>query len=188
MTEPAEPFLDFLSHAQPEPVQEPVVPNYRATEDRQNGRSTRLRDRMKEPREPRARKPPKPAPPYEPGKVHEAALQFYGMTALTIMPFKPPVAMAILTPVRPPTEEEPEPPSVAENCAAAWEAAAKHYPWVRRLVEGGESFAVIIGLIVAHAPIAAALFEGTEVAKRFNPATVMEEYLKRQQSEGTEAA
>lgn len=181
----------FLDGIQPQdaPDPEPVIPDFRAAIDTDTDAPPRLfsKGSQRKPRESRAQQPKKPAPPYQPGKVRDAMLESYRGLAFFVMPFKPEVGVALMAPVRPPSETEPEPPSVAENCADAWEAAAKQYAWVRNMVEGGIGFAVIIGLVVAHAPIFAAVVSGTPIAERLNPAAAMEAMLKRQSAEDNDA-
>ena len=179
MTEP----FDFLNGVNPEPIDEPVtVPDWKAADDekpsasklfsRKPGVNGRTRTR--------APKTEKPAPPYQPGRVYDAVLETYGAVAFGLMPFKPNVALTIMSPAKEPTEDEPNPKTVAENCAEAWEQAAKHYPWVRRMVEGGVGFAVIMALITAHAPIFAAAVQGTPLAEKLSPAAATEAMLRRQ--------
>ena len=167
--------LDWLDNVEPQPASEPVTPNHRVpTDEPKPGLFTR-RPRMSDrstPRPQRTPRPRKPAPPYEPGKIREAVIELYSGAAFFVMPFKPTVAMTMMGPVREATEEEPNPPSVIERCAEAWEAAAKQYDWVRALFESGTNWTVIIGLCVAHAPILFAMFEST-------PAAAMEAMLRR---------
>jgi hypothetical protein len=185
-------FPDFLDGVVPTPAPEPdpVVPDFHAGAEQQerpslfqrsNGRTTRTKERPT-----RTQKPEKPAPPYQPGKVRDAMLETYGAFAFFVMPFKPNVAITIMSPVKPATEETPNPPTVAENCADAWEAAAKQYPWVRKMLEGGIGFAVITGLVLAHAPIFSAVVEGTSLAEKLNPAAAMEAMLRKQAEATTE--
>lgn len=174
-------MTSFLDGITPEPVPEPepVVPDFQASDDSPSifNRSSRGTKTMRAPRATKA--PPKPPPPYQPGKVRDAVLEMYGGVAFFVMPFKPAVSMTMLGPAKPVTEENPEPPSVIENCADAWEAAAKQYPFVRKMMEGGIGFAVVAGLLLAHAPILAAVVEGTPIAEKLSPASAMEAYLKR---------
>lgn len=180
MTEPF-PFLDGVV---PEPTPDPVIPDPSASDDRPGFRlNGNRRSRTKTTNETRPPKPRKPAPPYQAGLVRERMLGMYGALAFGVMPFKPGVAATIMSPAKPPTEEDPNPQSVAENCADAWEAAAKVYPWVRQMMEGGEKIAVIVGLVVAHGPIFAAMIEGTPLAERLSPAAAMEAFLRRQQED-----
>lgn len=178
---------DFLSGIVPEPAPEPVVPDHNASDDRPGFRlNGRRGQRGKTATEPRPSKPRKPAPAYQPGLVRERMLSTYGALAFAVMPFKPTVAVTIMGPAKAPTEEDPNPQSVAENCADAWEAAAKVYPWVRQMMEGGEKIAVIVGLLMAHGPIFAAMVEGTPLAEKLSPAAAMEAMLRRGEETPTE--
>ncbi len=165
---------------------EPVVPDFKASQDSPTGRLFgRGRDRAREPRATRV-KASKPAPAYQPGAVYESALKLYGGFGLVMMPIRPAVAMTVLGPAKAPTEDNPTPISVAENCAQAWEDAAKVYPWVRKFFEVGTNAALIAALLTAHLPIAMAFLEGTELGAKLNPAEAMERFL-REREENKEA-
>lgn len=173
--------MDLFSSLTPEPVEDtPVIPDWKAATDTEEKPKLFRRKESPNGRTRTRAKVEKPAPPYQPGKVREAVLETYGALAFFVMPFKPQVSATIMSPASPPTEDNPHPQTVAENCADAWEEAAKHYPWVRRMIEGGIGFAVIMGLVTAHAPILAAAVDGTPLAEKLSPAAAMEAMLRRQ--------
>lgn len=174
MTEPSSSF--FLD----DPT--PIVPDHKASADDKPRVNPFVR-KGSDSRKAQPRRAPKPAPPYVEGVVRETALNMYGGVAMVLMPIKPNVTMRMLGPARTPTEKDPDPQSVIENCADAWEMAAKQFPVVRKLFATSADMVVIGALISAHAPIVTELFAGTAVAEKFNPAAAMEAYLKRRETE-----
>lgn len=175
--------IPFLEGVEPTdaPNPEPVVPNHHASEDT-NGRIPSPIRRLRDRNSPNNIKPPrreKSAPPYKEGEYTEALVEFYNLVALVAMPFKPALAMTIMGPHKPPTDDNPTPMSVAENCALAWDKAAKQSPTVRRMLAGFTATTVWGVLAAAHAPIIASMVEGTPLAEKLNPAAAMEAFLKR---------
>lgn len=178
---------------------ERVVPNHRATVDsdapslEEPPKRTPLRDRIlkgkdsaDKPRDTRP-KPAKKHVPNVPGQFVEPLTDFYNGAAMLLMPFKPTVSMAIIGPARTPTQEELETsadiPSVAENCARAWDEAAQRSESVRRMIDGFLTVGVWGALIAAHVPIMVAVAGDNP---KFNPAAAMEAMLRKQQETGTE--
>lgn len=171
-------MTSFLEDLQPEPVEipPPIVPDHTASDDTPRPFTRRsTKDRVSRV----TSKPKKPVPPYQPGKVRKAVINGYGGLAFFIMPLKPNVALAMMGPAKAPTEEDPQPISVIENCADAWEAAAEQFPWVRQMFETSTNLAIITALVAAHVPMILALMEGTPLAEKLNPAAAMEAMLRR---------
>lgn len=135
---------------------------------------------------PRNVKPAKPRKQIAnvPGQFIEPLTNFYNGMAFAMMPFKPVVAVALLSPSAEPTEANPEPLTVAENCAKAWDEAAQRSESVRRFLDGMVGVSVWSQLLAAHAPLIGALMEGTSIAEKFNPAAAMEAMLKRRAEQG----
>jgi hypothetical protein len=175
---------------------ERVVPNHKATVDsdtpiEEPPKRSPLRDRIlkgssDKPRDTRA-KPAKKSVPNVPGQFVEPLTDFYNGAAMLLMPFKPAVSMAIIGPARTPTQEELEQsadiPSVAENCARAWDEAAQRSESVRRMIDGFLTVGVWGALIAAHVPILVAVAGDNP---KFNPAAAMEAMLRKQQEAGTD--
>lgn len=164
-----------------------VVPNHRATVDSEMQApepTSPFRERfLKNKTKPVARdtRPPKTQKvvPNRPGQFVEPLTDFYNTMALVAMPFKPQVAMVILGPCRPQTEEEAardaQPPTVAENCARAWDEGAQRSESLRRVLDTFLTVGVVGTIIAAHTPIIMSL-----AGDKFNPAAVMEAMLKRE--------
>lgn len=163
-----------FDEAVPQPVPE-VTPNHTATRP---GIFARGATKQREPKPERA--PRKPPPPNVPGQFVEPLTELYGAVAFVCMPFKPRVSMVIMGPCKMPTEAEPEPLSVAENCALAWDKAAQSNATIRRMLASGLTATVIGTLIAAHVPILAAALEGTSLAEKLDPTAAVEAFLKRQ--------
>lgn len=124
--------------------------------------------------------------PNKPGQFVEPLTDFYTMAALTLMPFKPQVSFAILGPSRNLTEDEQENPdlaaqvpTVAENCARAWDEAAQRSERLRGMLDTFLTVGVLGTLVAAHTPIIMAV-----AGDRFNPAVAMEAMLKREAKKG----
>lgn len=166
---------DFLDGVSPEPV---IIPNHRAGERDPDAPPKRPRLFTSASQKTTPRKT-KPVPPYQ--DHTETLLGMYTTFAMAMMPFKPELAVTIMGPCRPPTEEHPDPPSVAENCVRAWDAAAKESPTVRRMLATLTTGGVIGSLIVAHVPIVVAAASGTKLAERLNPGDAMEAWLRKRQ-------
>lgn len=173
-----DPFMVPNHNAGTEPVDAPKP---------QSSMRQRLREmseRRKADEQPRARnvKPTKAkkSVPNVPGQFVEPLTNLYNGMAFAMMPFKPAVTVALLAPSADPTEDNPNPPTVAENCARAWDEAAQRSESVRRFLDGMVGVSVWGQLAAAHAPLVGALLQGTSVAERFNPAAAMEAMLKRQ--------
>lgn len=163
-----------------------VVPNHRAGDPstpEPKPRNGGLRAFIDGKRETKARnvKPsrPKKSVPNIPGQFIEPLTDLYNGLAFVAMPFKPSVSMALLAPSKKPTEDNPTPLTVAENCAKAWDEAAQRSESVRRFLDSMMTASVWGGLIAAHIPLAAALLEGSSLAEKMNPATAMDAYLRR---------
>lgn len=188
MTSPewTEPELDLSSlNVVPADAPEFVVPNHRATADPSTVEPERksVRDRLmgtKTKTEPRNVKVPKPRKvvPNRPGQFIEPLETFYNTMAMVLMPFKPEVSMVIMSPAGPSTEDGVEPPTVARNCAVAWDEAAQRSEVVRNFLDSFTTISVAGKLLAAHAPIALAL-----MPPRFSPAQAMEDMLKRRAQE-----
>lgn len=177
---------DFLQGVQPEAA-EPVVPNHHATrEDDDKPRPFGGVRRSREPRQAATPRKEKPAPPYEAGQYTQALVDLYSMVAFVAMPFKPELAVTIMGPCRAPTEKEPDPPSVAENCADAWDKAAKQSPTVRRMLAAVTATTVWGSLATAHAPILAAAVAGTPLAEKMNAGLQTFVQRRQEQDEPTE--
>jgi hypothetical protein len=117
--------------------------------------------------------------PNKPGQFVEPLTDFYNTMALVAMPFKPEVSMAILGPCRPQTEDEVakdvQPPTVAENCARAWDEGAQRSESLRRVLDTFLTVGVVGTIIAAHTPIIMAL-----AGDKLNPAAAMEAMLRRE--------
>jgi hypothetical protein len=119
-----------------------------------------------------------PPPENRPGQFVQPIEEFYTFLGIAAMPFKPAVAMTLLSP--PPGVEDPTAPTVAHNCAVAWDEVAQKNEAVRRALKTFTTVSVWGALITAHVPILMAAIDGTDLAKRFNPATGAEDFLKSQ--------
>lgn len=182
-TEPEPLDLSGLT-ATPAPFPSPfVVPDHRASNDSstQDSPKQTVRERLMgrtrtTTEKPRNTKPAKKSVPNVPGQFVEPVTDFYNGLAMVLTPFKPQVSMALLSPCREPRDEsDVDIPTVAENCARAWDEAAQRSESVRRMLDGFNGVTVWGGLIAAHMPLVMAL--------GFNPAASMESMLKRQQRE-----
>lgn len=192
MTDPFDDLPDAVSAP-------PVVPNHRASRDPFDpfpdveNRPTRGLNIFKgaaktgrTPREPRAKRPTTPPPPVNKGEFVQPLEDIYSTIAMALLPLKPTVAMAIVSPVRAQTDEELkadiQPPTVAHNCAVAWDEVAQKNESVRRVLKQMTTIGVWGGLIMAHAPILAAVMAetpaGAAFAPMFNPAAGAEAFLK----------
>lgn len=175
-------------------VPEHVVPNHYAsgtpsTEDKPKRKTVRERlmeatagKSTVEPRNVRPRKE-KRSVPNRPGQFVEPLTDFYNGIAMVVMPFEPELSMTMVSPYKAPTEEEPNPPSVNERCAKAWDEAAQRSESVRRMLDGFLTVNVWGTLIAAHAPILLVLAKNhTPLGAKFSPATAMEDMLRREAS------
>lgn len=189
----SEPFPD-LSFVQPQPVDDFTVPNHQAstvvTAEKEPSVRERLmanggRNRRGRPSNAEKALNKKPDPPNEPGKYVQPMQDFYEGVGFFAMPFHPRLGMTLLNPAREANEEELkkgiEPPSVAANCAKAWDDAAQQSPAVRRALDRFLTVGVMGALITAHVPIFMALASGTKL----DPMVMMENF-RRQQEETSE--
>jgi hypothetical protein len=117
--------------------------------------------------------------PNKPGQFVEPLTDFYNTVALVLMPFKPEVSMTIIGPSRPQSDEEVrkdiQPPTVAENCARAWDEGAQRSESLRRVLDGFLTVGVVGTIIAAHTPIIMAI-----AGDKLNPAAAMEAMLRRE--------
>ncbi len=175
-----------------QPEDTPIVPDHTASKDpyevpvAQNGHKsgpTRTGSilRATRPGEKRAKAPKGPPPENKPGQFVEPLTDFYNTVAIALMPFKPAVAMTIMTPAR-----EDDTRTVAENCAIAWDEAAQKNESIRRALKTFTTIGVYGALFIAHAPIFMAGIQGTELEKRFNPAAAMEDMLRKEAEKDTD--
>ena len=171
--------------ATPLPLFDPfTVPNHRASDgaSTEDAPKSTVRERLMgrtrtTTEKPRNVKTTKKVVPNVPGQFIEPLTDFYNGLAMAVMPFKPQVSMTLISPCREPRDEsDVDIPTVAENCARAWDEAAQRSESVRRMLDGFNGVSVWGGLIAAHMPLVMAL--------GFNPAGAMENMLKRQQREG----
>lgn len=169
------------------PAPEHIVPNHWAssTVDKPEAKRRTVRERLMgaTKTQPRNVKPPKERKhvPNRPGQFVEPVENFYNTVAMVLMPFKPEVSMVIMSPAGPSTEDVPEPPTVARNCAIAWDEAAQKSESVRNFLDSVMTVGIVGQLIAAHAPILIAAMP----ASKFNPAAAMEEMLRRRSEQGT---
>lgn len=178
------------------PAPDHVMPNHHASSeapwavsDVEAPKRKTVRERLmgaakrEEPQNVRAPKERKHVP-NKPGQFVEPVENFYNTVAMVLMPFKPEVAFTIMSP-GPATEDgAAEPPTVAHNCAVAWDNAAQRSEAVRNFLDSFMTIGVMGQLLAAHAPIVIAALP----ASKFNPAAAMEEMLRRraeQQEQGT---
>lgn len=183
--------LDLSSlTAQPLPDNSFLTPNHRASD--QDGPSKEpplsFKERMMGSRRPppiRARNvketKPRKVIPNKPGQFIEPLTDVYNGLALMVMPFEPELAMTLMSPHRTPTEEDPNPLTVAENCAKAWDEAAQRSENIRRMLDGFLTVSVFGTLLAAHLPLLMILLKNhTSFGERIDPARAMESMLKRQ--------
>jgi hypothetical protein len=130
---------------------------------------------------------PKRSVPNVPGQFIEPLTDFYNGVALVAMPFDAELSMTLIGPCKPPTEENPKPLTVAENCAKAWDEAAQRSESVRRMLDGFLTVSVWGTLIAAHAPLLMIVAKNhTPIGKKFDPAAAMEAMLRKQAEEQPE--
>lgn len=176
-------------------VQDVPIPDHSASknlydaplEESSNGRTksgpTRTGSlfRASRPAEKRAKATKSPPPENRPGQFIQPLEDLYTLIAVGVMPFKPAVSMTILGPAQEGGEK-----TVARNCAEAWDELAQKNESVRRALKTLTTAGVYGAIVMAHAPIAMAAMQGTEIEKRFNPAAAMEDMLRKQAEEDTE--
>jgi hypothetical protein len=125
----------------------------------------------------------KAAPPVEPGKYVQPMQDFYEAVGIFALPFHPRFGMTMLNPAREASEEEAakgtEPPSVARNCALAWDAAAQQSEGVRRALDRFLTVGVLGALVTAHVPIFMALAAGTKL----DPNVMMENFKRTEETD-----
>lgn len=173
VTNPFDPFA-----MQPEPVEDFTVPDHEASAVVVAEEQPSVRQRlMNNGGRARRGRPPstedkkandkKPAPPNEPGKYVQPMQDLYEGIGIFTMPFHPRFGMTMLSPYREPNEEEKakgvEPPSVARNCALAWDAAAQQSEGVRRALDRFLTVGVMGTLMTAHIPLFMAVAAGTKL-------------------------
>jgi hypothetical protein len=187
----------------------PVVPNHRASRDsldpsladpfakteptRGGNLFRRAAKQDGKPAQPRAKRQSAPPPPVVKGEFVQPLEDIYSTLAMALLPLKPTVAMAIVSPVREQTEEEKkadiQPPTVAHNCAVAWDEVAQKNESVRRVLKSMTTIGVWGGLVMAHAPILAAVMAetptGASFAPLFNPAAAAEQIAKQAAEDDT---
>lgn len=149
-----------------------AVPNHRASAGRDTPPTEdkpKRRGFLTGERQPRQRRQTKPAPPNIPGQYVQPLTDIYLGAAMLAMPFKPRVAITIMAPVGVPTEDTPNPPTVAQNCAEAWDKAAQRSPAVRRFLDGMLTASVAGTLIAAHLPIVLALLADSPISDKIDP-------------------
>jgi hypothetical protein len=173
-------FSDVMPSAVP--AEDFVTPNHRAGNasivDTERPRTVRERLMGNKAKEPRNVTPkPRKVVPNKPGQFIEPLTDMYTGIAMVLMPFKPAVSMTIMSPVHEPTDEVPNPITVAENCARAWDEAAQRSERVRLMLDGFLTVGVWGAVLTAHIPILLA------AAPSMNPATAMEAMLRRQQEQ-----
>lgn len=188
---------DFLDDLTVVPA-EPVVPNHRASKDPfdpspvdgpTRGRNIFQRAAKGEPKPSmaRAKRQTSPPPPVVKGEFIEPLTDVYNTIGIALMPFKPQVAIALVSPAREATEEEKakgiDPPTVAENCARAWDEVAQKNESVRRALKAMTTVGVWGGLFMAHAPILMAVMADTPLGEKLNPAAGAEAFLRQQAGE-----
>lgn len=198
MTDPEFPQpLDLDSLSIVDAPAEHVVPNHHAssddvpwnlpkdppwgTENKPKRRTVRERlmgTKSKEDTPVRDVRPSKPrkSVPNKPGQFVEPVENFYNLVAMTLMPFRPQVSMAIMMPTAESTEDGIEAPTTAHNCAVAWDEAAQKSEAVRNFLDSFMTVGVVGKLIAAHLPIAMAAMPNNS---KWNPAAAMEEMLRR---------
>jgi hypothetical protein len=121
--------------------------------------------------------------PNIPGQFVEPVLDFYNMVALVMMPFDPELSMTMVSPHKAPSDEDPNPPSVNEKCAKAWDEAAQKSESVRRMLDAFSTATVWGALAAAHVPIVALVVKNhTPLGAKFDPAAAMEAMLKNRQT------
>lgn len=185
---------DLFSELQAVPA-EPVVPNHRASKDpfdpSPGDGPTRGRNIFQraakgdaKPSVTRAKRQTSPPPPVVKGEFIEPLTDLYNTIGIALMPFKPQVAIALVSPARDASEEEKakgiDPPTVAENCARAWDEVAQKNESVRRALKTMTTVGVWGGLFMAHAPILMAIMADTPLGERLNPAAGAEAFLRSQ--------
>jgi hypothetical protein len=121
---------------------------------------------------PKARKIPKHVtePPSKPGEFTETLQEIYGGAGMLAMPFNASLGSALML--------------NAEKCANAWDELAQKNPSVRhtlRLLTQGGAWGKVV---LAHAPIVAAVMAQSAMGKAF--ADNVEQMLKRETEAGTE--
>lgn len=124
----------------------------------------------------------KPVPPNKPGQYVKPLEEMYTALGVFAMPFHPNFGLTMLGPCRPPQEGEPEPDSVATNCAKAVDLAAQRSPAVRRMLESFMTASTLGTVVAAHVPLFLALAAGTKL----DPGAAMERFLARQQKQDDE--
>lgn len=172
---------------------EPIVPNHRASEGTpQSSEPSTAKQlfRRSQPREKARTTRTAPPPENVPGQFVQPLEDVYSTLAMAMFPFKPQVAMAIIGPAREPTEEELakriEPPTVAHNCAVAWDEVAQKNESVRRVLKSMTTVGVWGGLFMAHAPILAAVMAETSMPNPFSPVSGAENLLREQAERNAE--
>jgi len=166
-----------------------LTPNHRASDQDGGGDEPplSLKERLTGGRKPPPRvrnvkeTKPRKVIPNRPGQFIEPLTDVYNGLALMVMPFEPELAMTLMSPHRTPTEEDPNPLTVAENCAKAWDEAAQRSESIRRMLDGFLTVSVFGTLVAAHAPLLMVLLKNhTSFGERIDPARAMESMLKRQ--------
>lgn len=192
MTDPEPLDLSALT-ATPVAFSDHIVPDHTAGTETVAPQPKTVRERLMEATQrknsdgPRARnvKPTRArkSVPNVPGQFVKPLTDFYNTMAFATMPFKPAVAVTLLSPCEKPTEDNPNPLTVAENCAKAWDEAAQRSESVRRMLDGFVTVSVWGALISAHTPLIAAALQGTKLEEKLNPAAAMEAFLRRREEQ-----
>lgn len=180
---------DFTPYHTDETV---IVPDFRASDDSPNRTATReppqtMRERLRSLRsstedKPRNVKLPKEKKqvPNRPGQFIAPVEDFYNLLGMVAMPFDPEFSMAMVSPHKEPTIEEPDPPTTAHRCAVAWDEAAQRSESVRRMLDNFTTVTVWGALAAAHAPLLLILAKNhTSFGARLDPATAMEDMLRK---------
>ncbi len=180
MTSPFDPFA-----LQPQPVDDFVVPEHEASTVVVAEKPKTVRERLMLNGGSRQRRTSTEdkkanttkAPPVEPGKYVKPIQDFYESVGFLAMPFHPRLGMTLLSPAGELSEEDikkgkTEPPSVAANCAVAWDNAAQQSETIRKALDRFLTVGIMGALVTAHVPIFMALAAGTKM----DPMAMMENF------------